>query len=142
MKRMFVIKRNWMVLAALATFIGSTLMAQPAMAIPEFGKQWKSKYLGGDDVDPDFKNAGRKANCNVCHIKGEKKNKRNDYGEAVHKFLDKKNFSKDYVKSNPDEAKAKILEGFKKAAEEKAKDGETFGAKLKENKLPATNAGI
>ena len=29
--------------------------ASPAMAISEFGKQWKNAYLSGDDVDPDFR---------------------------------------------------------------------------------------
>ena len=31
--------------------------ATPAMAISEFGKQWKNHYLGGEDVDEDFKTA-------------------------------------------------------------------------------------
>ena len=45
------------------------LMASPAMAIAEFGKQWKEKYLSGEDVSEEFKSAGRKAGCFTCHVK-------------------------------------------------------------------------
>ncbi|MCG8651558.1 MAG: hypothetical protein MI861_17080 [Pirellulales bacterium] len=116
--------------------------ATPAMAISEFSKQWKNEYLG-DDAAADFKKIGRKAGCNVCHVKGEDKKKvRNEYGNALHKYLDSKDFPKDWVKENPEEAKKKILEGFKKAAEHKSKDGKKFGEKIKNGELPATDAGL
>ncbi len=119
------------------------MFASPAMAISEFGKQWKEKFLGGEEVDEDFKRAGRKAGCYVCHVKGEDKKKvRNEYGTAVMKFLKAKDFPKDYVKANPEEAKKKILEGFKKAGELESKDGKKFGEKIKNNELPATDAGL
>ncbi|QDT08525.1 hypothetical protein [Planctomycetes bacterium K23_9] len=119
------------------------LTASPSLAISEFGKQWKNHYLGGDDVDKDFVKAGRKAGCYVCHVKGkEKKEARNEYGEAVHKFLKGKDFPKDYIKENPEEAKKKILEGFKKAGELKSKDEMKFAEKIKANKLPATDSGL
>ena len=67
---------------------------------------------------------------------------RNEYGDAVHKLLKSEDFSREYVKANPDEAKKKILEGFKKAGEAKSKDGKTFADKLKNNELPAADAGL
>ncbi|MEO1527294.1 MAG: hypothetical protein AAFX06_17840 [Planctomycetota bacterium] len=119
------------------------LFAGPAMATSEFSKQWKSKYLSADDVDADFKKSARKAGCYVCHVKGEDKKKvRNEYGTAMQKFLKAKDFPKDYVKANPEEAKKKIFEGFKKTGEIKSKDGKTFAEKLKENQLPATDSGL
>jgi|SRR6056297_2573606 len=119
------------------------LLASPAMAISEFSKQWKNEYLGGEDVDEDFKRAGRKAGCYICHVKGEDKKKvRNEYGDAIHKYLDAEDFPKDYVKANPEEAKKKILEGFKKAGKLKSEDGKTFAEKIKNNELPATDAGL
>ena len=119
------------------------LLANPALAISEFGKQWKEKFLGGEDVDEDFKRAGRKAGCYVCHVKGEDKKKvQNEYGLAVKKYLDAEDFPKEYVKEKPEEAKKKILEGFKKAGELKSKDGKKFADKLKNNELPATDAGL
>lgn len=119
------------------------LLASPAMATSEFSKQWKNEYLGGDDVDDDFKSAGRKAGCYICHVKGEDKKKvRNEYGQAVRKYLKAEDFPKDYVKANPEEAKKKILEGFKKAGEHESKDGRKFAEKIENNELPATDAGL
>lgn len=117
-------------------------MATPSFAISEFGKQFKA-MVEESDASEDFKKSVKKAGCNVCHVKGEKKDEaRNEYGNAVHKFLDGEDFPKDYIKDNPDEAKAKILEGFKKASELKSKDGKAFGEKIKAGELPATDAGI
>ncbi|MEM1068576.1 MAG: hypothetical protein AAGG48_08595 [Planctomycetota bacterium] len=118
------------------------LCASPAMAISEFGKQWKEKYLGGEDVDEDFKRAGRKAGCYVCHVKGEKKEVQNEYGIALKKYLKAKDFPREYVKAKPEEAKKKILEGFKKAGELESKDGKKFSEKLEKNELPATDSGL
>ena len=119
------------------------MFATPAMAISEFGKQWKNHYLGGEDVDDEFKTAGRKAGCYVCHVKGEDKKKvRNEYGEVINKYLKAEDFPKDYIKDKPEEAKKKILEGFKKAEAHLSKDGKKFGDKIKNNELPATDAGL
>jgi hypothetical protein len=124
-------------------FASLVLFATPAMAISEFGKQWKNHYLGGEDVDEEFKAAGRKAGCYVCHVKGEDKKKvRNEYGNVINKYLKAEDFPKEYIKDNPEEAKKKIIEGFKKAEEHLSKDGEKFGDKIKNNELPATDAGL
>lgn len=127
----------------LAMLFGCLLIfATPALAISEFNKQWKNEFLG-EDADDTFKSVARKASCNVCHVKKEDKKKvRNEYGEAIHKYLDSKDFSKEWVKDNPEEAKKKILEGFKKAGEHKDKNGKKFSDKIKANELPATNAGL
>lgn len=121
-----------------ATFFGNHHVS----ATSTFNKQWKEVYLG-DDVDADFKKSARKAGCYVCHVKGEDKKKvRNEYGEAVHKYLDAHDFEKEYVRENKEKAAEQITEGLKKAAEEKSSDGRTFGEKLEANELPATNAGL
>ncbi|TWU37187.1 hypothetical protein [Novipirellula artificiosorum] len=118
------------------------LLVSPAMAISEFGKQWKSEYLG-EGANEDFVKLGRKAGCNVCHVKDEKKEEaRNEYGKAVNEFLKKEDFPKDYVKENPEEAKKKIIEGFKKAGEKKSADKRTFAEKIKNNELPAVDAKL
>ncbi len=127
----------------LAVIFGCLMFfASPAMAISEFGKQWKAEYLG-DDASDDFKKIGRKAGCYTCHVKGEDKKKvRNEYGNALHKYLKAEDFPKDYVKDNPEEAKKKILEGFEKAGKIKSKDGKTFAEKIKAEEMPATDAGL
>lgn len=115
----------------------------PSFAISEFGKQFKAQILESETASDEFKTDVKKAGCNACHVKGEKKDEaRNEYGVAIGKFLDHKDFSKEYLKANPEEAKAKILAGFEKANELKSKDGRTFGEKLKANELPATDAGL
>lgn len=118
------------------------LFATPTLATSEFSKVWKDQYLG-DDADADFKKVGRKAGCYVCHVKGEDKKKvRNEYGKTLNEFLKAEDFPKEYVKDHPEEAKAKILEGFKKGNEKKSSDGKTFGEKIEANQLPATDAGL
>ena len=126
----------------IALFGCLVLFASPAMATSDFSKAWKNEYLG-EDADPDFVSVGRKAGCYVCHVKGEDKKKvRNEYGTAVKEFLKAKDFPKDYIKANPEEAKKKMLEGFKKAGEKMSKDGKKFADKIKNKELPATDAGL
>lgn len=128
----------------LALVLGiAAYFSTPSFAISEFGKQWKADYIT-EETDADFVKATRKAGCNLCHVKGapEKKEARNEYGRALHKLLDKKDFPKEYFKEHPEEAAAKISAAFKKVAEEKSKDGKTFGEKIKANELPATDAGL
>ena len=114
------------------------LIASHATATSDFNKQWKANFVG-EDANDDLKSKVKSAGCYVCHVKGhkDKKKARNEYGTAVHKFLKKKDFPKDYLKENPEEAKAKIQAGFKKANEMNSKDGDKFGDKIKANKLPA-----
>ena len=119
-------------------------MTAPAMAITEFNKQWKAKFLT-EEASAEFKRAAKKAGCNVCHVKGKKKkdkDSRNEYGRAINELLKAKDFPRDYVKANPEEAKKKILEGFKKAGEKKSKDDKVFSKKIEDGELPATDAGI
>ena len=127
----------------IALFGCLVLFASPAMATSDFSKAWKNKYLG-EDADPEFVSIGRKAGCYVCHIKGheDKKKARNEYGKAIHEFLKKEKFTKEYIKANPEKAMEEMIEGFKKAGEKKSKDGKKFADKIKNKELPATDAGL
>ena len=117
------------------------LVGNTAMANSTFSKFWKEKYAGAD-ADEGFQKAVKTQGCYICHVNGEDKKKvRNEYGTAIHEYLKAEDFPKDYVKDNPEEAKAKILEGFKKAGEHKSKDGKTFAAKIEANEVPATDSG-
>ncbi|QEF99932.1 hypothetical protein Mal15_39990 [Stieleria maiorica] len=118
------------------------LLASPALATSEFSKQWKNKYLSGDDVDADFVKKARKHGCYICHVnKEDKKKVRNEYGKAIHEFLKAEDFPKDWVKENPEEAEKLIYAGFEKAGEKKSKDGKTFAEKIKAGEVPATDSG-
>ncbi len=131
----------------LAVMIGCLMfLATPALAITDFNKQWKDKYLGDDsEASEEFKLAAKKAGCNICHVKGKQKkakDSRNEYGRAVNKFLKAEDFPKDKIKADPEGTKKAILEGIQKANELESSDGKVFGDKIKNNELPATDAGI
>ncbi|OYP28975.1 hypothetical protein [Rhodopirellula sp. MGV] len=117
------------------------LLASPALATSDFNKMWKEKYISGDDANEDLKKTARKHGCYICHVSGEKKDVRNEYGKAVHKYLKAEDFPKDWIKDNPEEARKKIFAGLDEAAKEKSKDGDLFGDKMKAGKVPATDSG-
>jgi len=119
----------------------AALLAAPALATNEFAKEWKDHYAA-EGAKEDFVDAARKAGCNVCHVKGEKKTERNEYGAAIKELLNKEDFTKDWVKANPEKAKELIVAGLKKAGEKSSSDGKTFAAKIAAGELPATNAGL
>ncbi len=51
--------------------------SSPAFAITELGKIWKEHYVS--DKSPEaFASAVKKANCNVCHVKGKDKKEGNN----------------------------------------------------------------
>ena len=126
---------------------------QPASALPEFKKAFLAKY-GDKEKNPEFYTVLRKANCDVCHVKGEKdKHKKNEYGKALDKLIkgDAKHRMDDAKKEAAKESEEKALAAkkavqatilkelevaFKKVAEMKGKDGTKFGDNLKEGKLP------
>ncbi len=69
------------------------LLVAPAFATNEFSKEWKDHYTG-EGANEEFVKTARKAGCNVCHVKGEKKTERNEYGKAVGEFLKKEDFTR------------------------------------------------
>ena len=96
---------------------------QSADARPQYLKEFAKKY-------PTLEEQAKDAKCAICHFGKSKKNN-NDYGEALKKhFGDEKN-----VKDS-----AVIEKGFGTIEPEKSKvEGKTFGALIKEGKLPGTN---
>ncbi len=125
------------------------VLQSPAMAITHFKKIWGEHYTpkkgepGGDAVSEDFRKLTSKAACNVCHVKGEDKKKvRNEYGEALSKLLKAEDFSKERIKDEPEKVQEEIIAAFKAVEELKSKDDKTFGEKIKEGELPATDAKL
>lgn len=125
-----------------ALTLGFTLLlVAPAFATNEFSKEWKTHYTG-EGANEEFVKTARKAGCNVCHVKGEKKTERNEYGKAVSELLKKEDFTKEWVAANPEKATELIVAGLKKAGEKKSSDGKTFADKLKAGELPATDSKL
>lgn len=116
-------------------------LSSPAFAITELGKLWKEHYV--TDKSPEaFATAVKKANCNVCHVKGkEKKEVNNEYGNSLKDLVDAEDIKK-RLKTEPEKVKQEVIEHFKKVEATKAKDGKTFGDRIKAGELPATDAEI
>jgi len=64
-----------------------SLTASPAMALGPFKKLFDAKYVkkSGNET---FQAAFKKASCNTCHVKGEDKDVRNAYGNALAKHIE------------------------------------------------------
>ena len=128
--------KKWLYLPLFLAVAGWNIT--PAMAIKQFNDQFTSTYAK-DPKNEEFNKLVAEAKCNACHIKDENKKKRNEYGEAMAEFLRKKDFPNDRFKKEPEKCKEEIEAAFKKVEEKKAKDGQTFGEKIKAGKLPGGN---
>jgi len=100
------------------------LSARPAFAVKQFYDQFKEVYVNEGDLDQGMV---AKAKCNICHVKGEKKKVKNEYGKLLDDLLDRKKDAK-----NPE----KIREALAKVADMKSPSGETWGEMIKAGKLP------
>jgi hypothetical protein len=122
---------------ALVVGLSFSFASSPAFAIKEFGEHWGAFYVK-DSKNEEFKKLAGEAKCNVCHIDGENKKKHNPYGQEVAKLLKKKDFKgpPDRFKEDAAKAKTEVEAALKKIEDIKAKDGKTFGEKIKAGQLP------
>ena len=70
----------------LATLLICSLSDQ-ALAHREFKKVFEKHYAELFENDT-FKKTFRKAKCNLCHLKGQKKDVNNPYGDALASFIE------------------------------------------------------
>ncbi len=110
-------------------FSPSLVMAQKA-----YSDAWKELYVK-DSKDEGFKKLVDEAKCNVCH-QGSSKKERNPYGTEAVAVFKKHDINKDRPKKDPAGFKKDIEAAFKALEEVKAKDGKTFGEKIKAGQLP------
>ncbi|PQO42253.1 hypothetical protein [Blastopirellula marina] len=122
--------------AAVAAF---SISAQPAYAVKVFGVMFAEKYnLEEPTTDAEKALAAKveEAKCALCH--GPKSKKvRNEYGIALGKLVDKKQFSPKRAKDEPEAVQKELFAAFDKVAKEKSKSGETFGEKIAAGEMPA-----
>ena len=105
--------------------------ARDAFAIKQFFDEFKAVYV--KDGSP-LAAAVEAEKCNVCHM-GKSKKDRNAYGHALAERLDKKEDKENTAKIR------KALEEVAALPSDPAKPGSpTFGALLKEGKLPGGTA--
>lgn len=124
--------RYAVVVGAVLTLV-SAGSARDAFARKQYMDEFKAMYVKADGTDSEkaLAAAVEGAKCNVCH-KGTSKKERNAYGEALAALLDKKEDAKNVEK---------IKESLTKVADmaSDGKSGPTFGALIKEGKLPGGN---
>jgi hypothetical protein len=124
--------------ATLVLAIALAWSVSPAWAIKEFNDQFKDSYAK-ENKNAAFVKLVEDAKCNVCHIQGENKKKRNPYGEGVAKLLKKADFPKERFKNDPKKCKEEIEAALKKVEDMEGKDKVKFGAKIKDGQLPGGN---
>lgn len=123
-----------LVVTTLVLTLAMAWMGTSAQAIPPFNAQFLKLYVEPAKDSP-FAKEVEKVKCNACH-EGTNKKMKNEYGVAVGKLLKKADFGPDKLKADPDGTAKTIAEALKKVEAEKAKDGTTFGDKIKAGKLP------
>jgi len=111
--------------AVVALLAGSS--AREAFAIKQFLDEFTAVYV---KEGTPLAAAVETAKCNVCHV-GKSKKDRNAYGEALAERLDKKEDAKNVEKIR------RALEEVAALPSEPGKaDAPTFGALIKDGKLP------
>lgn len=119
----------------------SIALPSPASALAEFRRAFQEKYTN-KNIDPAFYDLVKDAKCFVCHVKGEDKDVRNAYGNALADLVpgEANKRKKAAPADEKSEVKAKILEelqaAWDEAAEKENEDGVKFGDLIKAGKLP------
>lgn len=130
------------ILATLLTVASLGLFPPDAWAIKEFKKAFQQRYIDGSH-DEDFKKAFRKAACNTCHVKGEKKDVCNSYGQALGKLIEgnaEARLKQAQAGGNRDAELKKVLAELAAAFDEveqmKNPGGQLYGQLLHNGQLP------
>ena len=117
-----------------------------AHALAPFKKAFQEKYVDKSSHQ-ELKDAFKTASCNTCHVKDQKKDVRNAYGDELAKLIegDANKRMKEAGKNGDEARKAeemKILQELEKAFEEvaklKSKSGQTYGELIEAGQLPST----
>jgi hypothetical protein len=121
-------------------FVGG--VAGRTWALREFKKPFEKHYAELFE-DEAVKTTFRKAKCNLCHQKGEKKEINNPYGEALSELIEGNAKERlDIAKENDrkKEALAEIIAELNVALVQVeslcSADGTTFGERIKSGQLP------
>ncbi len=122
-------------------------MSPAAQALAPFKKAFQEKYVDKSDSE-ELKAAFKKVSCNTCHVKGKKKEARNEYGEELAKLIegDANARINEAGKESPEAKKAeteKVVTELEKAFDEVAKmknaSGQVYGELIKSGQLPVAS---
>lgn len=121
------------------------MLTSQVMALPQFKKAFEVKYGVKSGQNAELKAAVKKAACNTCHVKGEKKDVQNSYGEALNALIEgsakarldaAKEISKEEGKAELDELVEEFTTALGKVEDQESPDGGTFGERIRSGKLP------
>ena len=120
---------------------------QTSLALPEFKKAFTEKYAA-KHKSKVFQAAVKKGSCNVCHVKGAKKNVHNEFGKLLANLIEgsakerKKKAKAEGGTAGQAKEKVKLLEELDKALTKVEKEkseggkGPEFGKLIESGKLP------
>jgi hypothetical protein len=136
-------RRFWLACCMVAFSMIVGISPRLSLAVPEFEAEFKALYYMpnfnakakafADAVDRIAEEmptpAGRRiASCNICHVAGQPKRQRNDYGQALDALLDRRAHARN---------KQKIQEALKTVAKTKKNGtGPTYFELMRLGKLP------
>ena len=131
---------RWTTILTAMVFVGTA--PSDLLALREFKKTFEQHYaelLENKTVKTTF----RKAKCNLCHVKGEKKDANNPYGEALSQLIDGDAEDRLELAKENDRKKEeleKLLAELKIALAQvealESPNGMTFGERILGGKLP------
>jgi hypothetical protein len=125
-----------------------SLNAQDSVALTSFKKTFHEAYIkecGDEALEKDFK----KNSCNVCHVKGKKRDMVNAYGMELAKLIpgnakqridDAKEISAEAKEAEEAKVLKELKAALKKLEAVKLPTGETYGELLKSHQLPSGKA--
>lgn len=130
--------KKFLVLSLITSIALGGFTPGAAFAQKAYNDAWLETYTKDGKNEALAKLAGE-AKCNVCHIQGASKKERNPYGVEAAKLFKEGGVNKDAPKKDPEGFKKNIAAAFTKLEAIKAKDGKTFGEKIKAGELPGGN---
>ncbi len=133
-----------------AAFVTLAVTSTTTLAITPFKKPFDEKYVKDSD-NADFRRAFRRAGCNVCHVKGKKRDYVNAYGLELSKLIpgsaqDRLDAAKEQGKEAKDAEQEKLLKEFTEAMSKveamKTSSGKTYGELFKAHELPPAEGAV
>ena len=132
------------VLFSLVCLLLSSFTLPQACALAPFKKAFQEKYVDKSEHET-LKASFKKASCNTCHIKGEGKEERNDYGDELAKLIEgdanqriksAREVGDDARKAETEKILKELDKAFDEVAKKESKSKIKYGELLKAGKLP------
>ena len=94
--------------------VAAALTAAPAFALPDFKKEFEEQIV---KPNPNLVEPMKEQGCNVCHVKGEKKDVNNKFGQKIDELIEGEAAAriKEASTAEKEAVKMKINEEFKAA---------------------------